>query len=43
VRVYKIEYCEYEYQCGVLGGSGCRSDYVLSHTMQKHVMADQRA
>jgi hypothetical protein len=40
VGVYRIAYREYEYQCGVFGSSDCRSDYVLTHTIQKHVMAD---
>jgi hypothetical protein len=38
MHVYKIEYREYEYQAVVFGYY--RSDYVLTHTITKHVTAD---
>jgi hypothetical protein len=40
MRVYKIEYREYEYQAGVFGYGDYRSGYVLTHTIARHVMAD---
>jgi hypothetical protein len=38
MHVFKIECREYEYRLSV--SSYGYSDYVLSHTLQKHVMAD---
>jgi len=46
MRVYKIEYREYEYQCGISADTApstwgsVRSDWLLTHPKQKHVMAD---
>jgi hypothetical protein len=40
MRVYKIEYREYEYRPGVYGGGMCYSDYFLTNTNEKHVIAD---
>jgi len=38
MRVYKIEYREYEYHLG--GTYGGRSDYVRTPPRDRHVMAD---
>jgi hypothetical protein len=40
MRVYKIEYREYEYRPGVFGDIDSRSGYCLTHSTQNHVMAD---
>jgi hypothetical protein len=39
MRVYKIEYRTYEYQCGL--GFTARSDYFLSPPSVTHVMANE--
>ena len=40
MHVYKIEYREYEYRPGVFGSNVCHSDYFLTGTIHRHVMAD---